>query len=192
MDAVDIIHGEHRRIAAVLHCLEHLAQGTKERSPRDEIPVFDAILEYLQAFPERFHHPKEEQYLFATLWGRCPELQEAISRLRSEHDGGEHRLLALSRALEGLRRNADDGEAAFRQAVVEYVAFEREHMRLEEQDILPRVREVLSSYELKRMDDAFIGNSDPLFGDAPQARYRELYNRILAVAPEPYGFARAC
>ena len=73
---LDALWNEHRSIAVVLHAMQHLVREQGARGTKINPAVFRAILYYLDVFPERMHHPKEEKYLFAAvrpqdLRGRC-------------------------------------------------------------------------------------------------------------------------
>lgn len=188
MNAITMIQNEHARIAAVLHALEHLADDLVRVQGQPDLSPFEAILHYLESFPARFHHPKEEQYLFVALADAVPELRPVLDRLREQHDDGERRLVELSRALERLRAEPVTGIDAFRRTVADYAAAEREHMRLEEREVLPAAL-ALGAAELARLEEAFKGHIDPLFGPKRQQRYRDLYSHILAVTPAPHGLA---
>lgn len=93
----------------------------------------------------------------------------------------QHRLLAW----EWL---GDDRQAAFVEACERYVGFYLEHMRLEEQEILPAAQRVLDEADWRALDEAFEANRDPLTGRyAPDPAYERLFRRILEVAPAPIG-----
>lgn len=190
MNAIMLIQNEHARIAAVLHTFEHLADDLARVGEQPDLSPFEAILDYLESFPARYHHPKEEQYLFVALEDAVPELRPVLQQLRQQHDEGERRLTGLSRALERLRADPRDGIDAFRRTVAEYTALEREHMRLEEREVLPAAKQ-LGAAELARLEEAFSGHTDPLFSPTRHQKYRDLYSHILAVTPAPYGLANA-
>lgn len=69
--AIRILRNEHRSIAAVLHGLQSLAHKAADPSLQPEFAVFHVMIHYIDAFPERMHHPKEDRYLFARLAERA-------------------------------------------------------------------------------------------------------------------------
>lgn len=188
MDAIDIIRSEHSRIDAVLSCLDRLSAEMEAGTTVPDLAAFDAIIDYMQSFPERFHHPKETEYLFPAVAAVAPELEPTIELLTADHADGEERLTDLSRALERVRAGETGAVSAFRQAVAGYVAFERDHMRTEETTVIPRARALLDAAAMAGLHDVFVGNSDPLFGENRQARFRALYSRLLDTVPAPDGF----
>ena len=50
-----------------------------------EFRVLGAMVYYIDTFPERCHHPKEDGYLFRLLLPRCQEARHLLDRLESEH-----------------------------------------------------------------------------------------------------------
>ena len=65
--AVRTLKDEHRTISAVLHGLRYLAQQSLDAKVQPDFSVFHAMIHYIDEFPERLHHPKEEKLLFARL-----------------------------------------------------------------------------------------------------------------------------
>ena len=55
-----IIRSEHFELSLVLACLSQLAQ---DASREPDFDVLYLILDYIEGFPETFHHPKEEAHL---------------------------------------------------------------------------------------------------------------------------------
>src|SRR6185503_11393932 len=86
--AIAIIHDEHRSISAVLSGLKALAQLARDPALKPEFAVFRAMIYYIDAFPERMHHPKEDLHLFARLLKRDPSAKALLDELESEHVRG--------------------------------------------------------------------------------------------------------
>jgi hemerythrin-like domain-containing protein len=63
-NAIQTIRDEHRSISAVLHGLRYLAKQMVDSPVQPDFAVFRAMIRYIDEFPERLHHPKEEKYLF--------------------------------------------------------------------------------------------------------------------------------
>ena len=66
-DAIDLIQRDHRALAAVLHCFEQVLAEVKSGALLPDFPLFQAIVDYVEDFPDRYHHPKEDEHLFARL-----------------------------------------------------------------------------------------------------------------------------
>jgi hemerythrin-like domain-containing protein len=81
--------------------------------------------------------------------------------------------------------------AAFEKASQRYLTFYREHIRLEEVEILPAARRVLSAADWKELDAAFATNCDPFTGKYPRdPSYDRLFTHIMLRAPSPIGAGR--
>ena len=99
MKGIRIIHDEHRSLAAVLHGMLYLVNAIRSRGMKPDFKVLGAMVYYIDAFPERYHHPKEDRYLFALLRARCPAARGVLSRLEEEHRAGAEKIRALEQAL---------------------------------------------------------------------------------------------
>lgn len=186
--AVLIIKQEHRNYLALLQCLGHLAdEASESRSPPD-LSLFHSIIDYIESFLNRFHHPKEDDYLFRALLMRHPESQLLIERLQQEHAEGEELLLDLKTALAACEGDGEPDWIGFADAVGRYREHQYNHVRSEEMEALPLARKHLGAEDWQEIDAAFSAHDDPLFGDERRAAYRRLYSKIVAMAPAPYGF----
>jgi hemerythrin-like domain-containing protein len=62
MNAIDTILDEHRSLAAVLHGLLYLVRAIDNKKMGADFKVMGAMVYYIDAFPKRFHRPKEDEY----------------------------------------------------------------------------------------------------------------------------------
>ena len=76
--AYEIIRNEHRAIAAVIHCFEEILKEVREDALEPSFDLFELIVRYLSEFPDRFHHPKEDEFLFPALANRDPAAGEEV------------------------------------------------------------------------------------------------------------------
>lgn len=182
------LHAEHASIAAVLHALQQLVRELEGgRSPGAE--VFKAILYYLDVFPERFHHPKEDTLLFAVVRRRTDLAEAVLARLEEQHAAGAEAIRHLEQALVRWESGGPTERDAFCAQAKTFVARYREHMRLEELELMPLARQVLRPEDWQQIETGFAAHHDPLHGAQAGDDPLQLYQRILALAPEPIGFA---
>ena len=191
MQAIRIIHDEHRSLAAVLHGMLYLVRHIRLSGKQPKFDVLGAMVYYIDAFPERFHHPKEDAYLFRILALRHPDAAPLIDQLITEHRIGAEKIRVLEQALERYRCGGTAEFPAFADAVQAYAAFHWDHMRAEEDKLIPLAREHLTAEDWKEIDAAFTGHSDPLFGVAAEAEYNNLFRKIVNLAPPPIGVGPA-
>ena len=154
-----------------------------------EFDVFYAVVDYIEDYPETCHHPKEETYIFTDLLRHRPDCAPLIERLCDEHAAGVVLTQGLRAALDAFRDDAARFDT-FKATVASYVAFQRDHMRTEESELLPLVMEALTATDWARIDAAFAADQDPLFDDPQEERFRALLRKILELAPAPMGFAQ--
>lgn len=191
MEALRIIKREHRNLGAVLTCMEMLVREIDQHGKQPDNRVFHAILTYLDSFLDRFHHPKENKYLFPALCLRYPQAEPMVRRLEEEHCRGEMLADELRKALSVYEFMGDEGFPEFRDAALRYVEFEREHAYTEEREILPRAVEHLTEDDWAEIDAAFSSNDDPLFGESRRKEYAALAKTITNIAPAPHGLGDA-
>lgn len=185
--SIGIIRNEHRLIAAVLHGMRHLVREIRDNGAQPNFDLFGAMIYYIDAFPERFHHPKEDEYLFRALRARRPEAHSLLDRLEREHEEGAERIRSLEQALARYQQGGKKEFPAFAAAVDDYCDFHWKHMRAEETEVLPLAREHLTDGDWAEIDEAFLGHSDPLLAVEVGAEFETLFSRICNLAPPPIG-----
>lgn len=184
--AATIIRDEHRALASVIKGLQFLIQEIQNRGQKPDFALLQAIVSYVEQFPDKLHHPKEDQYLFPALRLRYPASATDLDILQDEHERGT---AVTTRVVETLREYAADPARfeAFAQAVDDYANFHWAHMHREENVILPLAEAHLTPQDWTQINAAFKSNSDPLVGINTQREFRELFRRLVNIIPAPYG-----
>ena len=186
MKAIAIIQDEHRAITAVIEGLRHvLAEIAAGRMAADHA-LLGAMFHYIETFPEKLHHPMEDHFLFARLRARRPDAALLLDGLEVEHEIGRERFAELKAKWERFRD--DPAElASFVEGVERYSHFHWLHMRREEDKVLPLAAKTLTGDDWEAIDAEFASNSDPIVGVPASKAFRELFRRIVAIAPPPWG-----
>lgn len=187
MEAVRIIRDEHRSLAAVLHGMLYLVHEIRDRGAQPNFELFGAMIYYIDAFPERFHHPKEDGYLFKVLRVRCPAAAPLLHRLQAQHRAGAEKIRALEQALSRYQNGGVSEFPDFLAAVEGYAEFHWDHMRSEEKELLPLAEKHFTAGDWAAIDAAFLGHTDPMLGAEAGAYYDEIFRRIANLAPPPIG-----
>jgi hypothetical protein len=125
--------------------------------PAPDTKVFHAMVQYIDRFPERLHHPKEDKYLFALLRQRTADADAVLDELEAQHVHGAKLIRDLEWTL------------------------------VEEDVVLPLAERVLTAQDWSALDIAFEGNRDPLIGVEVQQDFDKLFSRIVNLAPPPIG-----
>lgn len=184
---LDTLWNEHRSIAAVLHAMLFLVREQRTRGRPVDPKVFRAILYYLDVFPERMHHPKEENFLFAAIRRKTAEANAVLDDLAHEHEAGGHSIRDLEQALLRYEEGGKDEFETFARAVEAFVAGYREHMRKEEEEVIPVARRVLTVQDWAAVNAEWAAHRDPLAGAEEERDYDRLIARIVELAPPPIG-----
>lgn len=182
--SLDIIHDEHRALAAMLSGMRTIAAGIEAGRLRPDFALFEAMIRYIDEVPEKLHHPKENDYLFARLLPRYPEAAPIIERLEAEHAQGSARIAALRAALAHWRAGSI-AFPVFHAALQQYLDQEWQHMNTEEHEIFPLARSWLTEEDWAAIDAAFLANDNPWQGAAGE--YEALFSQIVNMAPAPVG-----
>ena len=185
-DAIAIMKSEHRSISAVLLGLKELARMAQDARVRPRFEVLRSMLRYIDEYPEKLHHPKEDEHLFARLVARAPETRPLVEALQAEHVEGARLIRELERALVFLEEGWPAGAREFLAAVDAYADFHWKHMRKEENELLPLAQRHLAAGDWKAIDAAFAANVDPI-AEVQERDFDKLFSRIANLAPAPVG-----
>ncbi len=186
--ALDIIRTEHRSLAAVLHALQYLARNIKDHGAAPDYSLLRLMVDYIESFHQRFHHPKEDEHLFKAIRNRTREGDRMLADLEAQHAEGDGWLQNLREAVNRLQASSGHEAREFARAVDTYADFHWTHMRREEDELMPLAERVLTPDDWHEIDSAFNDNADPVFGKAPQQKYATLFKLILSQAPPPVGY----
>ena len=167
---------------------EHVYFGQLLRLLRRELDAFHSgarpnyelmldVISYLREYSDRFHHPRED-VAFERLAKHRPEMALPLARLRQEHRviaaAGEALLGHLNAILSGAMVSRPEVEVA----AATYLVYYGNHIAKEEEDILSLAAKVLTAEDWAKVGAAVQPVADPLFGERPDERYRELRRQI--------------
>lgn len=189
-DAISILKSEHRSISAVLHGLKELARMAQDAKVRPRFQVLRSMLRYMDEYPERLHHPKENDHIFSRLVAREPSARLLVEELQAEHEEGAHLIRELERSLLFFEEGWPAGGREFQQAVDAFADFHWQHMRKEELELLPIAERVLTAADWRAIERAFSTNLDPI-AELQERDYERLFSRIANLAPAPVGLGEA-
>lgn len=189
--ALAIIQDEHRSLGAVLHGLRFLVREMTEKGSAPDFKLLWAMLYYMEAFSERLHNPREDAYLFARLRERTHAADAILATLERQHAESADHLRALEQTLGHLEAGMPGGLAAFSKAAATLMEEAWEHMSLEEKVVIPLAKQHLTAADWVGIAEAFGDNGDPRFGAKPDHEFRDLFTRIVNLAPPPIGVGPA-
>lgn len=175
-DLTSMWHAEHAQFLRLLDLLDAQV-GAFHEGEQPNYELMHDIVFYLKHYGDRFHHPREN-VAFERLAVHEPALRTKLARLLQEH-----RVLGAhgSDLLERLAQVDSESLAprgALESAAATYLVYYRHHLNTEERDILPRAHRLFSEADWAAVMAAVAQEPDPLFGEHPQERFRELRRLI--------------
>lgn len=177
--ALAAIRDEHRSLAAVIHALQRATQD----AVAPDFRLLQAMLYYIEHFPERLHHPKEEAYLFRKLEERTHDCDAVITQLRQQHRDGARLFASLRAALVEYEAGSMT-RVRFAALIEDFARSQWEHMHAEESVIMPSAINHLSAQDWAEIAGAFLDNKDPRFGSEADEPFSGLCSRVLSLAAD--------
>jgi len=194
--SLTIICREHRALSAMLRSIILLLREHRRRNTLPDFDALQAMLFYVDEFPEKLHHPKESRLLFPKLRGHDAHTDAVLDRLDRDHAQGEQAIRDLEHALLGFRIMSGTGQCEARRRHFEalmkrYADFYLAHMHVEETEILPLAQAVLGADEWAELDAAFLMNRDALAGSEADEAYLPLFRKIVGALQSSGSFGLA-
>lgn len=190
--ALRVIRDEHASLSAMLRSLIQMVRlGPDMNAENGGERYFDsvrAMLFYIDAFPEKQHHPKESNLLFPRLARVAPQVMPTIQQLERDHMTSENRVRDLMHLLMAWEYMGELHRSAFENEAVRFANFYLEHMWLEETALFPVAEQALTDEDWKTLNEAFAQNRDPLGSRTPRdPQFDRLFTRIVLRTPAPLG-----
>lgn len=183
--SLTIIREEHEHLSKVIQSMLHLIGSIQKGEKIPDLKAFRAMLYYITEYPERIHHPKEDQFLFAKIKERTHQLDSELDALSEQHSKGELLAHRLSDALLRFEFAGMDSFPHFAQLVEQYAHFYFAHMRTEEERIIPIAKQILNESDWKIVDAAFLENRNRMDEEGSRYRYDQLFTQIVSILPAP-------
>ena len=183
--AIALIKDEHRALARMLGAMQVLVARYRDDRIERNLELFDAMLRYIENVPDRLHHPKEDRVLFPPLAERSGKGKKLVAALERDHARGESMIATLRDTFHAFSYGTVNGLNQLATAVDDFAEFYWDHMRREEEQLLPLAADLLAAEDWQRVASAFGDNTDPLFGAELAEEYRELYRCITELTPPP-------
>jgi hemerythrin-like domain-containing protein len=185
--ATGIIRAEHRTLAAVVNSIKSIVAEVRAGRMSADFRLLWSMIHYIDAFPERLHHPKEDAWLFARIQERTRAADCLIEALLEQHSAGEAELHQLRKALGNYEAGVAGALEALDLTVQRYAEFNWKHMAMEERELLPIGEDCLTQDDWADIARAFQENCDPLAGAQEGAHFLKLFRRIVEQTPAPMG-----
>jgi hemerythrin-like domain-containing protein len=189
--SLNVIKDEHRSLGAVLHGFLYLVDEIRTGRMAADFKLLHAMLYYLENFPEKLHHPKEDAYLHRYLRLRSPDAAAILDVVEDEHRRSHAQSEQMIAALDDYEKKGEAARDAFLDAVTHYAEFQWRHIEREEDQVLPMAVAVLTADDWRAIDDAFSAHQDPFTSNEHIKEFRHLFREIVRLAPPPIGVGPA-
>ena len=176
MEPVIAWHTEHVYFNQLLSLLQKQVD-VFHRGGQPNYELMQDIITYLRDYSDRLHHPRED-VAFARLARHCPDLDLVLARLAQEHRVIAHAGEKLLEQLAAIVGGAVVPRAELEVAAAIYLVYYGNHIAKEEEDVLTRAAKTLTPEDWEAVRSAVPPSLDPLFGSAPEERFRELRRQI--------------
>jgi nucleotide-binding universal stress UspA family protein/hemerythrin-like domain-containing protein len=183
--AIGIIEDEHRSIAVVVQGMREIVARSREATTAPDLMSLERMLTYLDEFPERVHHPKEERHLHRLLRIRYPGSDVMLREVESQHVQEQEYAERVSVCLKNVAVGSEVSSQPLADAVSSLADLVLNHIGFEERAVLPLAREHLIAADWDEIAQAFSENDDPRFGDLPADEFRRLFTRIANTVVNP-------
>ena len=176
IDPIAAWHTEHVYFGQLLGLLRK-ELDVFHRGEEPNYQLMQDIITYLRDYSDQYHHPREDE-AFVRLVRHCPDMQLPLARLRQEHRIIAHAGETLVQSINAILEGTVLPRAEVEMALATYLVYYGNHIAKEEEDVLTRAMKELTPADWKAVKDAAPAGRDPVFGDKPEERYRELRRQI--------------
>lgn len=178
--ALAVIQDEHRSLAVVLAAMQQVVAAVgADRMPASDLISLKAMIGYVRDFPQRLHHPKEEQYLHPPLRLRHPESVVLLAELETQHRREAELVAAVEAA---IAASGTASAAQLAESIDQLAVAVIDHIGLEERKVLPMALEHLLEEDWQAAAEAFTGHQSPQFSDMATEDLHQLFVRISSLA----------
>lgn len=174
---IESLQRDHINFVQLLNILE-AELDLFDRAEKPDYDVIQAIVQYLESYSARYHHPKED-LVFAKVREREPEAASTIGDLEAEHEVIGAEFQKFADAVQSVLLEAEMPRKTFDKIARCFLDHERRHIETEERDFFPLARKVLTPEDWAELDAKMTDAKDPLFSDEVEEEFRTLRRQIL-------------
>lgn len=189
--ALNVIKDEHRSLGAIMHGFLFLVDEIRAGRMQPDFKLLNAMLYYLENFPEKLHHPKENDFLHRYMRLRSPDAGALLDIVEDEHRHSHQQSELMIDALKNYEKVGATGRDAFLDAVQHYAEFQWRHIEREENQVLPMAQAILLPEDWAAIGEAFGAHKDPFTSYEHIKEFRHLFREIVRLAPPPIGVGPA-
>jgi hemerythrin-like domain-containing protein len=160
--AIEIMHDRQRAMSSTLLAVRTIARRSLKAGTPPDFSQLRRLVAYHERFPQRRHHPAEEEHLFRAVLRRDPGAERAIKRAKRDHAACAGYVERLRTALAYWERGDPKAGSEVALQADDYARFCRLHARIETRDVLSVAVKVLSDQDWLAIERAYAATDDPL------------------------------
>jgi hemerythrin-like domain-containing protein len=158
---------DHITLTKVLNALDRSISCYAEDEEREpNLPLVLDTLEYIQVYPEKFHHPLEE-HAFNYLLNHHLGDKTIIQEIQIQHKHLETETARLCQQFNAIANDHVISMDALHRDISHYINAQRHHLTTENENIFPTLAK-LNEQAWWDIASGLIIHGDPLFSDDPE------------------------
>ncbi|KAB2825675.1 cation-binding protein [Aliivibrio finisterrensis] len=172
---IESIYKEHGYINRIIQLLESKLSRLEDEKSVNYNVIRESV-SYLSSVAEKMHHPKEDmiyQY-YIDHYGE----HEGLDNLLQEHHTLSDSTEAFSITIEMILNDAIVPKDIFKEHLKAFTSRVRQHLELEEKEILPFLKAHLTTNDWEELERSWIEEEDPVFGNIIDKRYLVLAEKV--------------
>lgn len=173
---VDQIRYDHISMSRILFLTERELARLKSGEDADFGLMLDCM-RYMKDYAEAVHHPKEDAVMDC-IYGRSPDLDVVIDEIKLQHRSMNEKSTAFLDIIRSAAMEQFEEKSNILALGQDYIRGQRSHMRLEEERLLRKSKELLSRSEVKEINQRYSEYSDPQIEDNFEEEYTRLYQTL--------------
>jgi hemerythrin-like domain-containing protein len=180
--AIVALRSEHDSLRTVVALLDRLLRDIAALNSEPDFALLSSAVYYMNEFPERVHHPKEQEHIFSRVRARTSAFNRLLDRLQIEHALSRDLAASIERAIVRYQGGAPEGLQKMQAAVGAYSSLISGHMRSEE-ELLESAQDYLPQSDWQAIALAFETDMDPLSPQSARTEFQRLQARITNMLP---------
>lgn len=171
------LQNQHQQLSLFLYAFRKQIKMFNDPFQNVDIFLILDMLDFINTFPEQFHHPIEDQ-IFRLLLMKQIEQQDLIKSILREHGQLEVRTGRIREGFTALASRPNDSHDDLVEETLEYIDDQMEHLFHEEEDIFPLVEDNFNESDWLAVEQAIEPLESGFELDAFKAGAMEIVERL--------------
>ena len=173
------LHTDHYHLQRLLDCFSYEIDCYDFDSKRSaDLDIILSALDYIQTYPDKWHHPTED-IIFSRLLKKRVKESPLIEQLQDEH---QDIIEATEKIQELFNSVAEDCIVSADELLTRsrnYVKLQKRHLEKENEHVYPLMDSMFNENEWREIEKEIQTQNDPLFNNPSKKGYDHLYRYIL-------------